>query len=81
MGLEGVRIEAVRDKKLRFPALLYHITPKLLTETVYAIKRDPAAGVDGVTWQEYGEGLRKRVISPRLSLRDRATLSSDNSSR
>ena len=61
MGLEGVRIAAQRDKKLRFTALLHHITPMLLIESFYALKHDAAAGVDGVTWQEYEEGLHERV--------------------
>ncbi len=60
MGLEGVRIAAQRDKKMQFTALLHHITPMLLIESFYALKHDAAAGVDGVTWQEYEEGLHER---------------------
>jgi len=61
MGLEGVRIAAQRDKELRFTALLHHITPMLLIESFYVLRHDAAAGVDGVTWQEYEEGLQERV--------------------
>ena len=61
MGLEGVRIAAQRDKELRFTALLHHITPMLLMESFYVLRHDAAAGVDGVTWQEYEEGLQERV--------------------
>ena len=61
MGLEGVRIAAKRDKKLRFTALLHHITPTLLIESFYALRQDAAVGVDGVTWQDYEEGLHERV--------------------
>lgn len=61
MGLDGVRIAARRDKKLRFTALLHHITPTLLIESFYALRQDAAVGVDGVTWQEYEEGLQERV--------------------
>ena len=32
MGLDGVREAARRDRRLRFTALLHHITPELLTE-------------------------------------------------
>jgi retron-type reverse transcriptase len=46
---------------LRFTALLHHITPTLLFESFYALKHDAAAGVDGVTWQEYEEELHERV--------------------
>ena len=61
MGLEGVRIAAKRDKKVRFTALLHHITPALLAQSFYALRRDAAPGVDEVTWQDYEEGLQERV--------------------
>ena len=61
MGLEGVRIAAQRDKKLRFTALLHHITPTLLVESFYALRQDAAPGVDSVTWRDYEEGLYERV--------------------
>jgi hypothetical protein len=61
MGLEGVRIAAKRDKKLQFTALLHHITPQLLEQSFYALRKDAAPGVDGVTWQDYEEGLHTRV--------------------
>ena len=61
MGLEGVRIAARRNKKERFTALLHHITPTLLIESFYALRQDAAVGVDGVTWQDYEEGLHERV--------------------
>ena len=61
MGLEGVRIAASRDKKLRFTALLHHITPQLLAQSFYALRKDAAVGVDAVTWRDYEEGLSERV--------------------
>jgi group II intron reverse transcriptase/maturase len=64
MGLEGVRAAARRNKRLRFTALLHHITPELLTQSFYGLKRQASAGVDGVTWKEY-EGLLPERI-PRL---------------
>ena len=45
----------------RFTALLHHVTPQLLEESYYAIKRKAAPGVDGMTWQEYGTGLAERL--------------------
>ena len=60
-GLEGIRKAARRDKGSRFTALLHHITPSLLVESFYALKRQAAAGVDGVTWQEYEHKLYGRV--------------------
>jgi RNA-directed DNA polymerase len=60
-GLAGVR-RAARDKKNeRFTALLHHLTPDLLRESFYVLKRDAAPGVDGVRWKQYEEGLTERV--------------------
>jgi len=61
MGLEGVREAARRDRRLRFTALLHHITPQVLLESFYALQRCAAAGVDGVTWREYEELLQDRL--------------------
>ena len=61
MGLEGVRVVARRGKTVRFTALLHHITPQLLAQSFYALHHDAAAGVDGVTWRDYEEGLYERI--------------------
>jgi len=60
-GLHGVRQRAKGNKQERFTALLHHVTPQLLEESYYALKRKAAPGVDGVTWQEYGTGLAERL--------------------
>jgi len=59
--LEGIGRAARRDKRLRFTALLHHITPSLLVDSFYALQRKAAAGVDRVTWQEYEPILFERV--------------------
>ena len=61
MGLEGVRIAARRNKRLRFTALLHHITPSLLVDSFYALQRNAAAGVDRVTWRDYEPILLEQV--------------------
>lgn len=61
MGLEGVREAARRNKGMQFTALLHHITPQLLAQSFYALRRDAAVGVDGMSWREYEEGLLQRV--------------------
>jgi len=61
MGLEGVRQAARRDGRLRFTALLHHITPSLLEASFHALQHQAAAGVDGVTWREYKGSLHQRV--------------------
>jgi len=60
-GLQGVREAAKRDKKMRFTALLHHVTVDLLRASYFELKRSAAPGVDGVTWQEYGDGLEERL--------------------
>jgi len=60
-GLDRVRQAAQRDKQLRFTALLHHVNIDLLRSSYYDLKRQAAAGVDGVTWQEYGDGLEGRL--------------------
>jgi group II intron reverse transcriptase/maturase len=46
---------------VRFTALLHHITPLLLTQSFYALRRQASAGIDGVTWQKYETILQDRV--------------------
>ena len=60
-GLRGVRERAGKNKQERFTALLHHVTPALLRESFYALKRKAAPGVDGVTWKEYATGLEDRL--------------------
>jgi RNA-directed DNA polymerase len=59
--LLGVRKAARKDKRTRFTALLHHVTVGLLWDSYYALKRDAAPGVDGVTWQEYETGLQEKL--------------------
>ena len=61
-GLERVREAARRDKKLRFTALLHHVTVDLLRDSYHSLKKQAAPGVDGVTWEEYGQTLEARLI-------------------
>ncbi len=60
-GLERVRQVAKTRKKERFTALLHHIDVALLRRSYLALKRGAAAGVDGVTWQDYGENLEAKL--------------------
>jgi RNA-directed DNA polymerase len=49
-ALDRVRRAARQRKKERFTTLFHHITIDLLWLSFLALKRDAAAGVDGVTW-------------------------------
>ena len=68
-ALERVRQAAQQDRQQRFTALLHHVyDPNRLRQAYFALKRDAAAGVDGETWQHYGERLEENLqeLSGRL---------------
>src|SRR5260370_26941813 len=58
-GLGRVREAAGKDKRLRFTALLHHVTVLLLLDSFYALTTEPAPGVDGMTWKDYETDLDK----------------------
>ncbi len=55
--LDRVRQVAVRDKEARFTALLHHVTLERLLLAYQDISPKAAPGVDGVTWEAYGQDL------------------------
>jgi hypothetical protein len=60
-GLERVR-QAARDRKEeRFTTLLHHVDVAALRAAYRGLKREAAAGVDGMTWQDYGRDLDARL--------------------
>ena len=60
-GLERAREAAKQNGKLKFTALLHHVSIDLLRESYYSLKKKAAPGVDGMTWEEYGEDLERRL--------------------
>ena len=56
-GLDRVRESARRDKETRFTALLHHVDLDRLRAAYWAIRPKAAPGVDGVTWEAYGQDL------------------------
>ena len=57
-ALERIRQVACRDKGARFTALWHHVyNVDRLREAYFSLKRNAAPGVDGETWQHYGEDL------------------------
>jgi RNA-directed DNA polymerase len=69
-ALERIRRAAQKDRQQRFTALLHHVYDRDCLRRAYlALKRDAAAGVDGETWQHYGERLEENLqdLSGRLA--------------
>src|SRR5271154_835647 len=62
-ALERVRQAAKQRKEEKFTALLHHINVDLLRLSFYALKRQAAPGVDGVTWQDYEIDLESNLSS------------------
>jgi RNA-directed DNA polymerase len=68
-SLKRVRRAAMKDRKQRFTALFHHVYDvNGLREAYYKVKRDAAPGIDGETWQHYGENLEGNLkdLSERL---------------
>src|SRR5437773_2759403 len=55
--LDRVRQVARRDKEARFTALLHHVSLERLVMAYRDLSPKASPGVDGVTWQDYGQDL------------------------
>src|SRR6202048_4898885 len=60
-ALGRVRQAARQRKKERFTALLHHISIDCLRMAFFALKRDAASGVDGLTWPTYEADLDRNL--------------------
>ena len=60
-ALDRVRRIAAGDKDARFTALLHHVDVDRLRAAYWALKPKAAAGVDGVTWADYGRELEENL--------------------
>ncbi len=68
-ALDRIRQAARRDKQQQFTALWHHVYNLERLEKAYkGLNRKAAAGVDRITWQEYGENLEEDLedLSGRL---------------
>ncbi len=61
-GLERVREAAKQDRKLQFNNLLHHVTVDLLEQSYFGLKKKAAPGVDGTTWEDYGQDLKPKIV-------------------
>ena len=59
--LARIRQTARERKKERFTALFHHINVELLRDAFFAIRREAAPGVDGVTWQDYAANVETNL--------------------
>jgi len=60
-ALDRVRRVAQKDKDVRFTALLHHVDVDRLRAAYWALKPKAAPGVDGVTWEDYGQDLEANL--------------------
>ena len=60
-GLARIRQAARARRQERFTTLLHHISVAQLREAFYALRRDAAAGVDGLRWRDYEVDLEVRL--------------------
>ena len=58
---DRIRQFVQREPQERLTALLHHVTVDALRWAFFDLKKDVAAGVDGMTWRMYGEGLEGRL--------------------
>ena len=56
-ALDRVREVARRDKDARFTALLHHVSLERLMLAYWDLSPKASPGVDGVTWESYGQDL------------------------
>lgn len=60
-ALDRIRQAARQRKKERFTSLFHHINIELLRTAFFALKRNAAPGVDGLTWQDYEADLERKL--------------------
>jgi len=60
-GLARIHAAAKKDSHLRFNNLYHHMTPELLERAYYKLNRHAASGVDGVSWEDYGDKLNSNI--------------------
>jgi hypothetical protein len=61
-GLDHVRQAARERKRKHFTALLHQVDDELLGSAYGWLRKEASAGVDGVTWAAYGEGLERKLV-------------------
>ena len=68
-ALDRIRQAARKDRELQFTTLWHHVYDvRRLREAYFSMRRNASAGVDGMTWQQYGQELERNLqdLSDRL---------------
>jgi group II intron reverse transcriptase/maturase len=60
-ALERIRNAARQRKQERFTSLFHHLSKETLRTAFFALRREAAPGVDGLTWQDYETDLDRRI--------------------
>ena len=58
---DRIRQFVQRERMVRLTTLLHHVTVDALRWAFFELKKDAAAGADGMTWRMYKEGLEGRL--------------------
>ena len=61
-AVKRIRQAATRKPQEKLTALLHHITTDALRCAFYGLKQTATAGVDGLVWKEYEDGLEERLL-------------------
>ena len=61
-AVERIRQAATRSPQEKLTALLHHITTDALRCAFFDLKKTASAGVDGLVWSEYEDGLEERLL-------------------
>ena len=61
-AVERIRQAATRKPQEKLTALLHHITTDALRCAFYDLKKTASAGVDGLVWTGYEDGLEERLL-------------------
>jgi group II intron reverse transcriptase/maturase len=60
-NLARVGRKATKDKETKFNNLMCHLKTPLLEQAYFSLRKQAASGVDGLSWDEYGEDLAARL--------------------
>ena len=61
-AVERIRQAATRKPQEKLTALLCHITPNALRCAFFDLEKTASAGVDGMVWNAYADGLEERLL-------------------